>query len=340
MTTTFVPIAPGSLRAEGYALVRRRIDPGRWVAPILREYESLLDRLAEQQLAAGRITSLYDDLPFGERFVEISAESNETNAQFFDFSLPQAGVRHDTPMWHGPAVFDMLRCPDLLDLVEGFIGPEIYSNPVQHVRIKVPESREAHDSETGALKMGATNWHQDNGVVLPEADDTQMLTVWFPLTREGVENGCLQVVPGSHRRGLMTHCPAGPGGLQVPEDIGPRDGATALPMDPGDVLFFHKLTLHSSLPNLSDEVRISFDLRYNPIGQPTGRDGSLASSPVAAVRRSRSSAIPRSGRARGWKRGANSRRPASTGPSTVGLPTRPSVPELDGHGGDGVPNGV
>jgi phytanoyl-CoA hydroxylase len=43
-------------------------------------------------------------------------------------------------------------------------------------------------------------------------------------------------------------------------------------MDPGDVLFVHKLTLHNSLPNLSDEVRISFDLRYNPIGQPTGRD--------------------------------------------------------------------
>ena len=242
------------------------------IAPILREYESVLDRLAEHLLVAGRITSLYDDLPFGERFVEICAESNETNAQFFDFSLPQAGVRHDTPMWHGPAVFDMLRCPDLLDLVEGFIGPEIYSNPVQHVRIKAPESREARDSVTGALKMGATNWHQDNGVVLPEADDTQMLTVWFPLTHVGVEHGCLQVVPGSHRRGLMTHCPAGPGGLQVPEHIGPRDGATPLPMDPGDVLFFHKLTLHSSLPNLSDEVRISFDLRYNPIGQPTGRD--------------------------------------------------------------------
>ena len=42
-------------------------------------------------------------------------------------------------------------------------------------------------------------------------------------------------------------------------------------MEPGDVLFFDKLTLHSSLPNLSDEIRISFDLRYNPIGQPTGR---------------------------------------------------------------------
>ena len=98
-------------------------------------------------------------------------------------------------MWTGQAVFDMLRCPELLNLVEGFIGPEIYSNPVQHVRIRVPESREPRDLDTGALKLGSTPWHQDNGVVLPEADDTQILTVWFPLRRAEVEHGCLQVVP-------------------------------------------------------------------------------------------------------------------------------------------------
>jgi hypothetical protein len=33
----------------------------------------------------------------------------------------------------------------------------------------------------------------------------------------------------------------------------------------------HRRTMHSSLPNRSDRVRWSFDLRYNPIGQPTGR---------------------------------------------------------------------
>jgi len=256
---------------DGYLVVRDAIDPVLWLDPILGEYEGVLDRLADELLAAGRISSLHRDLPFGERFIEICSESNETNAQYFDFSLPQVNIQHDTPMWHGPAVFRMLRCPELLDLVECFIGSEVYSNPVQHVRIKVPEAREPRDPTTGALKMGATNWHQDNGVVLPEADDTQILTVWFPLRHAGIEHGCLQVVPGSHRQGLMTHCPAGPGGLQVPQSVALRDGAIPLPMNPGDLLFIHKLTLHNSLPNLSNEIRISFDLRYNPIGQPTGR---------------------------------------------------------------------
>lgn len=256
---------------DGYLVVRGVIDPQRWIEPILLEYAEVLDRLADEFYAAGRISSLHADLPFGERFVEICAESNQTNAQYFDFSLPQANIGHDTPMWHGPAVFEMLRHPGLLDLVECIVGSEIYSNPVQHVRIKVPESREARDPETGVLKMGATNWHQDNGVVLPEADDTEILTVWFPLRYAGIEHGCLQVVPGSHRRGLMAHCPAGPGGLEVPEREASRATAVALPMEPGDVLFINKLTLHNSLPNLSDEIRISFDLRYNPVGQPTGR---------------------------------------------------------------------
>lgn len=271
MNTSLSPEQRQQFDREGYVVIRKAFDPERWLTPLLREYEEVLDRLAQNLFAEKRISSLYNDLSFDKRIIEICAESNETNAQYFDFSLPQTNIRHETPMWHGPAVFRMLRCPELLDLVECVIGSEIYSNPVQHVRIKMPESREPRDPITGALKMGATNWHQDNGVVLPEADETNVLTVWFPLRYAGVEHGCLQVVPGSHHRGLLEHCWAGPGGLHVPERVFSRTGAVALPMNPGDLLFIHKLTLHNSLPNISNEPRISFDLRYNPIGQPTGR---------------------------------------------------------------------
>ena len=44
-----------------------------------------------------------------------------------------------------------------------------------------------------------------------------------------------------------------------------------VPMRPGSVLLLHRLTEHSSLSNLSDGIRWSFDLRYQPVGQPTGR---------------------------------------------------------------------
>jgi phytanoyl-CoA hydroxylase len=118
--------------------------------------------------------------------------------------------------------------------------------------------------------LGKTPVHQDNGVVLPEADQSEILTVWFPLTDAYVENGCLCVWPGSHRNGLMDHCPS-PIGLRIPGKTLGGAKAVPVPLKRGGALFMHKLTVHASYSNTSDSVRWSFDLRYNPIGQPTGR---------------------------------------------------------------------
>lgn len=258
------------LDADGYVVVEQLIGHDVLDA-LVAEYEHVLDQLAGELHAAGAIADTYAGLPFSERFIRIEVETNETNAQYFDFSLPQGNVRHDTPMWLGPAVFAALTDPALLDAVESVIGGEILSNPVQHIRIKSPERLGARDRATGTTKMGATNWHQDNGVVLPVADDTDMLTVWFSLDDAREEHGCLQVIPGSHRLGLLPHCPAGPGGLEIPASVADRSGAVALPTRRGDAVFLHKRTVHASLSNVSDRIRWSFDLRYNPIGQETGR---------------------------------------------------------------------
>jgi phytanoyl-CoA hydroxylase len=255
---------------DGYLVVEGLISATEVLDPLVREYEQVLDRLAHELYAAGRIADTYTDLPFSDRFIQIERETNETNAQYFDFSLPQGNIRADTPMWLGPAVFQALVHPPLLDAVESIIGGEIYSNPVQHVRIKSPERLGAHD-ESGRTKMGATSWHQDNGVVLPVADESDILTVWFSLSDAAVEHGCLQVIPRSHRLGLLAHCPAGPGGLEIPEQVASRAEALPLPTRRGDAVLLHKRTIHNSLSNVSDRIRWSFDLRYNPIGHETGR---------------------------------------------------------------------
>ena len=104
-------------------------------------------------------------MEFGERLTRIYQESGKVHAQYFDFSLPQKNITYATPMWHGPAVFDVLTSPPLLDAVESIIGPDIYSNPTQHVRLKPPESLTPVNPETGGVQLGATPWHQDSGVV-------------------------------------------------------------------------------------------------------------------------------------------------------------------------------
>ena len=79
-------------------------------------------------------------------------------------------------------------------------------------------------------------------------------------------------------------------------------------MRAGSALLLHQRTIHSSLDNVTtDQVRISLDLRYQPIGQPTGRPafpGFVAAAPSPARHRvarpsGLGSALARH-RARGW----------------------------------------
>ena len=254
----------------GFLAVEDVFDPAEVINPVMEEYADVLDTLARDLHAAGTLSQTYAHLPFGERISQVYVESQRVHAQYFDFSLPQKGITADTPFWAGPAVFRALTNPSLLDTVEAFIGPEIYSNPVQHVRVKVPEAIAPRDAD-GNVIYGATPWHQDSGVINASADDTDMLTVWFPLMDTDAENGCLQVLPGSHRGEVLTHC-GNVQGLTIPTTLLPNGEAKAVPLRAGGCLFLHRRTVHAALPNVSNRIRWSFDLRYHPPGQPTGRD--------------------------------------------------------------------
>ena len=244
------------------------LDPETDLQPVVDEYSALADRLAEGWLREGKISSYDHSQPVDDRLLHLMQETEGSCYRELDISLPQSDISEDTPMHFGPAVFGLLRTPRLLDAVEMFIGPEIYSNPVQHTRIKPPQRYIPEESwQNGAI--ATTFWHQDQGVIIDEADSSNILTVWLPVTEATEENGCLMVVPGSHREGLAQHCNT-PTSKGIPDPF-VGDEQVPLPMKPGDVLFMTRLTKHASLPNLSEGLRWSFDLRYSPIGVPTGR---------------------------------------------------------------------
>ena len=116
----------------GFLKVENLIDPEKIIDPIIEEYHTVLGNLADELYAEGKISSKYEDLEFGERVTKIYAESGEVYNQYFDFSLPQSGIKDDTPFWAGPAVFNALRCESLLDAVQSIIGDEIFSNRPHH----------------------------------------------------------------------------------------------------------------------------------------------------------------------------------------------------------------
>jgi phytanoyl-CoA hydroxylase len=257
---------------EGYFVAQGLLDPQTDLEPLKQEYSELLDRLAEQWHKEGKVPSTHNHLTFSERVCKFTSEGQDCS-RYFDIVLP-SNATADTPIHLGPAIFQLLRNPRLLDALEQFIGAEIYCNPVQHIRIKPPEKVVPQGMLNGL--NAAVGWHQDMGVVNPEADETTMISVWLAVLDATVDNGCLQVVPGSHRGDLAVHCNYGEGKkryfqVNIPDQLVPPNHRP-IPMKAGDVLFFHKKLMHSSLPNKTDGIRWSFDLRYNPIGQPTGRE--------------------------------------------------------------------
>ena len=271
----------GSLTAQqvegfykyGFLKVDSVLDPEEYLDPIIDEYSGVLDRLADELYDEGEITSKYEGLPFGDRVTAIYADTGKQFSGYFDICLPFMGVTEETPFWTGQAVLNAITAEPLLDAVESFIGAEIYSNPVQHVRIKPPEQYLPKDAE-GNPVIGATVWHQDRGTVTEDADDTDMITAWFSLTDAAIEQGPLKIVPQSHDSGLLTHCLSYKGKKTdrvIPEHLFDVDSTIPMPTKRGDVIFLHSQTVHGSLANVSDKIRWSFDLRYNPIGQPTGR---------------------------------------------------------------------
>lgn len=179
-----------SLHHEGFLVVDNVLDAATDLDPILREMEEILDRLVIELQQQGTIPStlenddddMWADLPFGERLCHIIKITGESYSQHFDFSLPKGHVDADAPLYLGEALFRLLTHPKILDCMQDVLGTtEIYSNPVQHVRLKPPELVAPSASGRSSVLVNETPWHQDNAVLTTDADETNVWTVWIPL---------------------------------------------------------------------------------------------------------------------------------------------------------------
>ena len=257
---------------DGYLIVEDVLT-GEDLAAIEAEYRKIVDRVSADLALEGKLRPL-TGTTFSECYIEAMQQLDDMYDlyQHLDISLPLLeDLDHSHTMNAGPEVFRLLTNPRLLDIVESVIGPEIYSNPVQHTRIK-PPVRHLPEAALDA-NIAATLWHQDSAVIDTEADGTDMLTIWLAVTDATLENGCLIVERGSHREEMTLHCPGKvfPAEIYIPESIIDDDRVIPMEVPAGGAILLNKLTEHGSLDNHSDDIRWSFDLRYQPIGQPTGR---------------------------------------------------------------------
>jgi phytanoyl-CoA hydroxylase len=101
-------------------------------------------------------------------------------------------------------------------------------------------------------------WHQDNGYtpLVPE----EYVTCWLALDDAELDNGCLWVIPGSHRHGTIRHH-NGAGPFRVGHD-GPDTDGRPVPVRRGSVLVFSSLLMHRSGHNSTDRTRRAWILQY------------------------------------------------------------------------------
>jgi ectoine hydroxylase-related dioxygenase (phytanoyl-CoA dioxygenase family) len=123
-----------------------------------------------------------------------------------------------------------------------------------------------------ARQGGAWEWHQDYGYWYDEGFAfPRLLSASIALDPATRENGCLEVLRGSHRLGRVTH---GQFGTQTGIDPVRMKGLEPLfervhcVMEPGSILFFHCNLLHCSGANLSPHPRRSVIMCYNALSNP------------------------------------------------------------------------
>jgi len=253
---------------DGYLRVEALISKQHVLEPLIAEYTDRLRTLCRRWVKDKKlpVEAARGDMNY---MIKACAEAGVDYFQPLDISLPPGAIQSHTPFHAGPSVFDLITDATLLDAVQSLIGPEITSNPIQHVRIKPPLASLRKQDTTPHIV--ATDWHQDRGVTLEDADNTHMVTVWIAVNDANENNGCLRVIPGSHKNPMLAHCPASHQ-LHIPPSQFDESKAVAIPVPAGGGVLFHPNTIHSSLSNHSNDIRWSFDLRYNVTGEPSGRE--------------------------------------------------------------------
>lgn len=148
----------------------------------------------------------------------------------------------------------IVRLKPLVELMEHLLGDEVYH---YHHKMILKEPRVG----------GAWTWHQDygywynNGCLFPD-----MASCMIAVDTATRENGCLQVLRGSHRMGRVDHVKRGEQTGADEERIAAAREKLELvhvELNPGSAVVFHGNTLHRSDQNRSDNPRWAFICCYN-----------------------------------------------------------------------------
>jgi ectoine hydroxylase-related dioxygenase (phytanoyl-CoA dioxygenase family) len=179
------------------------------------------------------------------------------------------GILEDHLAEHGERIFDELDMPHtrdsrllelllddaVLDLVEPITGPDIVLWSSGFI-CKMP------------FVGPPTPWHSDAAYWKGRLDDNEgIVTVWLAIDRSSRENGCMRVIPGSHRRAEPDYRVLDLDGFFSSEAAGVDvSAAVDLELEPNHCSLHDGRILHGATANRSPHRRAGYTMRYLPAG--------------------------------------------------------------------------
>ena len=149
------------------------------------------------------------------------------------------------------SIYDLVRTPAILDLVEDLLGPNIVSWGTQYF-CKLPG-----DSRRVSLHQDAVYW---------PLTPARTVTAWLAIDDTDVGNGCMEVIPGTHVMGPLDFTPSTSEERNVLSTtvVNVERLGEAVPFDlkAGEISLHSDMLVHGSAPNVSDRRRCGFTIRY------------------------------------------------------------------------------
>ncbi len=148
----------------------------------------------------------------------------------------------------GTEWMSLARDQRILDVVAALLGPNIM---LYYSMFMMKPPRQGF----------AAPWHQDFAFFVHNR--AGLLACQVYIDDSTLENGCVNVVPGSHKLGLINHFKGDTFANHVQGDVSEYDARTVpVPMRAGGMVIWHALTLHSSAPNRSEKPRRGIVFEY------------------------------------------------------------------------------
>ena len=232
---------------DGYLLMRGLLTDEA-LAPVRAAIDARVAEIRSELEGEGLVTSA-PAAPFAQNLVPLAKHIARYGRGWTE-ALATTGVH------------DCHRAPALLDVLKALLGEQVCGHKQFNLRPKLP-----------GQELTTVPWHQDTAYYGPQTVADTIITTWVPLVPVSAHNGCMQIVPGSHREGSIDHdSNVGEGQfLQLRATPNP-DRVLTVAMEPGDVLVMHNLLWHCSLPNNSEGIRWSIDLRFYSPDTPSAKD--------------------------------------------------------------------